>query len=105
MTIANRYYPWSSGSVKTDGWAEANFRQPGLGWIECKSKVSNDQSDDSGWESTHGSMAGTDCGPTPVAEIDPAPKPATYTSKTQAFWSWSNGSDGFGEATQSHYEA
>lgn len=104
MTIVNRYFPYHLGAVKTDGWAEANFRQPGLSWITCKSKGYNDRGQDSGWKETHGPFGGTSCGPTPKATIALALKPATYTSVTQAFWKWSTGEETSGEARQTHYE-
>ena len=105
MVIANSYYPWFNNKVKTDGWADANFRQPGFAVITCKSRVTNTSGQDSGWQSDSSGWGGTDCGPTPIAEISSAAKPSTYTSRTQAFWDWLDSSDGFGEANQSHYES
>ena len=37
VTIANRYYPYYEGSVKTDGWAQGNFNVPYWARFSCQS--------------------------------------------------------------------
>lgn len=111
MVIHNRYYPWynppiGSARVKTDGWAEGNFPQPpGFNRVECESRVSNDAAQTSGTESSESGWGGTECPITPQATLTSAIKPATYTSKTEAFFKWPDSSSGYGLADQSHYES
>ena len=35
VTITNQYYPYYGGSVKSNGWANANFYQPPQSRITC----------------------------------------------------------------------
>lgn len=105
VVVTNRYYPWYNDVVRTDGWTDATFRQPGISTIICKSKVENDQGQISAWAQASTGWGATSCGPTPIAEIEDAVKPAIYTSRTQGFWDWLNGSDAFGESVQSHNES
>ncbi len=49
-------------------------------------------------------MKGNNCPPTGLAELSGV-VPTYYTTWTKAWWKWSNGSNGYGKAEQTHYES
>ena len=104
VTIANRYYPYYGGSVKTDGWAQGNFNVPYWARFLCQSHVFNSagQQGSSTWSS--GTYGGNSCPVTPQASLSGV-VPTTYTSWTKAWWAWPDGTSGYGIAQQSHYES
>ena len=104
VTITNRYYPYWQGKVRTDGYANANFNQPSWRRMTCRSHAYNSagQTGTSGYSS--GADGGDNCPTTtPLAEVGGL-VPTTSTSWTEATWYWSDDSQGYGKAEQSHSE-
>lgn len=101
VIVGNVFYPLSGGKVKTDGWSEANFEQPLLWTHSCRAKVWNDQ----GQSKETSKVGGDDWGcQTPLATINSAKHPATYTSRTQAWWHWPDLSDEYAQVVQTNYQ-
>ncbi len=103
VTITNRYYPYYSGSVKTDGKAEGNFNRPPGSRYQCRSHVYNSAGRHSRYPTSHGSYGGTNCPYTALASLGEV-VPSYYTTWTKSWWKWSDSTSGYGIAQQTHYE-
>lgn len=95
MTIQNAIYKYSN-RVESDGWASANFNQPGNQRIYCEARVVNN--DAFGHTEigvsfppfTYSVPGGSLCGPTPRA-WRPYPRYPYYTGQTYVEWWWPDG--------------
>jgi len=91
VTIQNAVYKLSN-KVESDGWAPANFNQPGTSVIYCEARVINEGS--GGREVgvsyppyVFSAPGGNHCGTTPRA-WRPYPRFPYYTGQTYAQWRW-----------------
>ncbi len=104
VVITNEYYPYYNGSVKSNGWADANFNQPAWSQMTCQSHVYNSSGQHGTYTSNAGAYGGNNCPPTGLAELSGV-VPTYYTTWTKAWWKWSDESNGYGKAEQTHYES
>lgn len=96
MTIQNALYKYSN-KVESDGWADANFNQPGSERIYCEASVINN--DNFGHRDigvsylplTYSSSGGSHCGTTPRAWLS-YPNYPNWTGQTYVEWRWPDGS-------------
>ncbi len=103
VTITNQYYPYYGGSVKSNGWADANFYQLPWSRMTCQSHVYNSAGQHGTYTNNQGSYGGNNCPETGLAVLGGV-VPTYYTTWTKSWWRWSDETQGYGIAEQTHYE-
>jgi len=101
LTWARNWH--TGGSVKSNGWANANFDQPPQSRITCQSHVYNSAGQHGTYTNSQGPYGGNYCPETGLAVLGGV-VPTYYTTWTKSWWRWSDETQGYGIAEQTHYE-